>query len=84
MDDDTEQHLIALRDATSHALSLLTIAVCSQANAAHIHKSLVSLTSHKAKGVERLAFDLLQRSVEAADYVAKRHAEADAKKAASS
>lgn len=80
MDDDTEEHLIALRDATSHALSLLTIAVCSQANAAHIHKTLVSLTNHKAKGIEKLAFDLLQRSVEAADHVAQRHAEFDAKK----
>ncbi len=74
--DDTQRAILQLRDATSHALSILTLAYCSQADAAHIHKNLVRLTNHKAEGTEELAFELLQRSIEAADFIAQRRASA--------
>lgn len=72
--EDTQHAILQLRDATSHALSILTLAYCSQADAAHIHKNLVRLTSHEAEGTEALAFELLQRSIEAADFIAQRRA----------
>lgn len=72
--DETQKAILQLRDAMSHALSLLTLAYCSQADAAHIHKNLVRLTSHDAQGTEGLAFELLARSIDAAEFVAHAHA----------